>query len=73
MTIRMVLWMLERAVDHNGTIGWLLRHKFSKVVLADHQQAQGPRDQQMCVYKTYACKDDLQGQNMKCGLQHQHI
>ncbi len=58
---------------HNGTARWPLRHNFSKVVLADHRQARRPRDHQMCVYKTSTCKDDLHGQNMRCGLQHQHI
>ena len=35
---RMVLYMLERAVDHDGTIRWLLRWNFSKVVLADRPE-----------------------------------
>ena len=37
---RLVLYMLERPADHDGTIRWPFRHNFSKVVLADHRQAQ---------------------------------
>ena len=63
----MVPYMLEKAAGRYGTTRWRLRQNFSKVVLADHRQAQMD---QMCLYKTYACKDDLHVQNMRCGLQH---
>ncbi len=62
---RTVLRMLRTITGHNGTIRWPLRHNFSKVVLAWMD-----RMDQMCVHKTYACKDDLHGQNLRCGLQH---
>ena len=35
MATRMVLYMLERAADHDGTIRWLLQRNFLKVVVAD--------------------------------------
>ncbi len=38
---------LEKAAEHNGTIRWPLRHNFSKVVLAAHQQAQMDHQQRM--------------------------
>ena len=40
MVSGMVLHMLERATDHDGTICWPIRQKFSEVVLADRLQPQ---------------------------------
>ena len=49
----MVPYMLEKAADRYGTIRWPLRHNFSKVVLADHQQAQ--MDNQRRVHEKAIC------------------